>query len=194
MVAASKSASARGDVVAAGGDVLGAAVAQQGGDGVVGRWRRRPREDLLQADEALADAVAQLARGHAGEGHEQEVVEPRPLGDVARGEGGDRVRLARAGAGLEHGDPGRQRAAGVEGADLGGRAHRSSRCSWASRRSQSRWASAAKRPSARTSSKSARRRGRARARGRGPRRRSGPDSHLSAPALRGLPSLATAST
>ena len=44
-------------------------------------------------------------------------LERHALGDVARGERGDRVRLAGAGARLEHGDAGRQRPAEVE---LGG--------------------------------------------------------------------------
>ena len=58
-------------------------------------------------DEPLAHALAQLARGHPGEGHEQEPVERRALGHVARGERRDGVRLAGAGARLEHRDAGR---------------------------------------------------------------------------------------
>ena len=68
------------------------------------RARERARQPLLGADEPLAHALAQLARGHARERHEQQLVERRALGDVARRERGDRVGLAGAGARLEHGD------------------------------------------------------------------------------------------
>ena len=92
------SASSRDDLVAS----LGAAPASAA------------LERLLGADEPLAHAVAQLAGRHARERDEQQLVERRALGDVARRERGDRVRLAGAGARLEHGDAGRQRAADVE--------------------------------------------------------------------------------
>ena len=83
--------------------------------------------------EALAHALAQLAGRHPREGHEQELLERRALGDVARGERGDRERLAGAGARLEHGDAGRQRAADVERPDVGrGAGHRSTTSSQAS--------------------------------------------------------------
>ena len=117
IVAASKSASARASRSRRSRDLLARALGEQ---------PRRPRrrcggapasarvEPLLGADEPLAHALAQLAGRHAREGDEQQLVERRALGDVARGERGDRVRLAGAGARLEHGDAGRQRAADVE--------------------------------------------------------------------------------
>ena len=54
------------------------------------------------------------------------------VGHVARGQRGDRVRLAGAGAGLEHGHAGRQRAADVERAGRSQVAHRSISSSCAS--------------------------------------------------------------
>ena len=91
-----------------------------------GRAGQRAVEPLLGADQPLADALPELAGGHAREGHEQELLERRALGDVARGERGDGERLAGARARLEDGDPGRQRAADVERLDVGGEAaHRS---------------------------------------------------------------------
>jgi hypothetical protein len=44
----------------------------------------------LGADEPLADAVAQLGRRRACEGDDEELVERDAVGDVARGEAGDR--------------------------------------------------------------------------------------------------------
>ena len=75
-------------------------------------------------DQPLADALAQLAGGHAREGDHQDLLERDALGHVAGGERGDRERLAGARARLEHGHAGRERAADVEG--LG---HRCSTCS-----------------------------------------------------------------
>ena len=54
-------------------------------------------------DQPLAHALAQLAGRHPREGDEQQLVQRRALGDVARGQRGDRERLAGAGARLEHG-------------------------------------------------------------------------------------------
>ncbi len=93
---------------------------------------QRALEPVLGADQALADAIAQLAGRHARERHEQQVLQAHPVGDVAGGERGDRERLAGARAGLEHGDAAGQRAADVERAALCGRAHRSSSRSQAS--------------------------------------------------------------
>lgn len=110
------------------------------------RARRRERVDGGQrrvqrgarAREPLAHAVAQLARGEAGERDEQQLVQAGDaLGDVARGERGDGVGLAGAGAGLQHRHALRQRAADVE---LPGGAHRSLTSSTASSRSHSRCA------------------------------------------------------
>ena len=85
---------------------------------VVGRRAGRRCAAAVQAgldvDEALADPRSQLSGGHPPERHEQHALERRALGDVAGGEGGDRERLAGAGAGLEQGDARRQRAAHVE--------------------------------------------------------------------------------
>ena len=68
----------------------------------------------LDLDQALADAFAQLAGGQPREGHQQHPLERRALGDIARRERRDRVRLAGAGTRLEQGHPGRERAADVE--------------------------------------------------------------------------------
>ena len=76
-----------------------------------GEHAREPRSALT---EPLAHALAQLAGRHPREGHEQQLVERHALGDVARGQRGDRVRLAGARARLEHGHAGRQRPADVE--------------------------------------------------------------------------------
>ena len=75
------------------------------------RAGRTPSEPLLGVHEPLAHAVAQLAGRHPRERHEQDLVQRRALGDVARRQRGDRERLAGARARLEHGDAGRQRAA-----------------------------------------------------------------------------------
>ena len=99
----------------------------------------RARQPALGRDEPLAHAVAQLAGRHPREGDEQQVLEPDALGDVAGRERGDRVRLAGAGAGLEDGHAGRQRAADVEAA------HRISVRSCATRPPHSRFASWPKR-------------------------------------------------
>ncbi len=80
------------------------------------------------ADHALTNPVTEFAGGHAGEGDEQQFFERGDtLGDVAGGQGGDGERLARSGAGLEHGHPHRQRPQYIEGL------HRMwSSCSWSS--------------------------------------------------------------
>ena len=117
IVAASKSASARGEPLApharppSSVPVASSATTSSVGGGA----RQRAVERLLGADQPLAHALAQLAGRHAREGDEQQLVERRALGDVARGERGDRVRLAGARARLEHGHAGRQRPADVEG-------------------------------------------------------------------------------
>ena len=111
--AASRSRRTR-DLVGAGRRRASCTTSSSGG-GAPASTRASP---LLGLHEPLADALAQLARGHAREGDEQELVERVALGDVARGERGDRVRLAGAGARLEHGHAGRQRAADVEAARI----------------------------------------------------------------------------
>ena len=105
-----------------------------------GRPREVVREPLLGVHEPLADAVAQLAGRHAGERHEQDLIQRRALGDVARGERGDRERLAGAGAGLEHGDAFGQRACEAERLRGLGAAHRSVSSSCAKRSSHMRCA------------------------------------------------------
>ena len=79
---------------------------QQGHDRVavrVGRASEDCRQRLLASDEPLADAVAELAGRHPRERDQQQPVERRALGHVASGQRRDRVRLAGARAGLEHG-------------------------------------------------------------------------------------------
>ena len=66
------------------------------------------------AHQPLAHAVAQLAGRHPREGDQQQLVQRHALGDVARRQRRDRVRLAGPGARLEHRDARRQRAADVE--------------------------------------------------------------------------------
>ena len=63
-----------------------------------------PQEALLGAHQPLPHPVPQLAGGHAGERHHQQLVERGAVGHVAGGEGGDGEGLARPGAGLEDGD------------------------------------------------------------------------------------------
>ncbi len=107
-----------GQVAPAGLDLFGRAGGQQGQDAVVGgrgHAGQGPGQPVLGGDQAPADAVTQLAGGHAGEGDEQEVLEPGALGHVAGGQAGDGEGLAGAGAGLEHRDPGGQGPAHVEG-------------------------------------------------------------------------------
>ncbi len=66
--------------------------------------------------QAVAHALAELARRHAGEGDDEEPVDGQDaLGDVARGQGGDGERLARPGAGLQQRHPKGELAADVEG-------------------------------------------------------------------------------
>ncbi len=122
-------------------DRFAAALAQQAQHRVLGRRRdagQRPAEPLLGAHQPLAHAVAQLARGHAGEGDHQQLLQRRTLGDEPRGEGRDGERLAGAGAGLQHGHARWQRPARIEGRDA--LVHASSTASAASRGSHSRWA------------------------------------------------------
>ena len=76
--------------------------------------RRRPSRPASAVDEPFADALAQLARGHARERDQQELIQRHAVGDVARGERGDGERLAGARTRLEHGHAGRQRPADVE--------------------------------------------------------------------------------
>jgi hypothetical protein len=73
------------------------------------------REAFGAAHEALTHALAKLPRRHAGEGDDEEAVERHAVGDIPGGEGGDRVRLAGAGARLEQRHPTRERPAHVEG-------------------------------------------------------------------------------
>ncbi len=108
---------------------------QQGHDRIavrVGRAGEDRRQRLLAPDQPLADAVPQLARGHPRERDQQQPVERRSLGHVARGQRGDRVGLAGPGARLEHRHARGQRAADVE---VGIRRHGGHRSSTASRAS-----------------------------------------------------------
>jgi hypothetical protein len=122
-------------------DLGGRRVGEQREHAVAAVGRRagqRKVEALLGGDEALADAVAQLGGGHAREGHDQHLVERDARRDVARGQAGDRERLAGAGARLEHGDALGQWPADVERRRLDRRAHRSSISSTSSRSVHSR--------------------------------------------------------
>ena len=92
-------------------DLLPGRIRQQPHDIVGGRAQPQL---ALGADQPLAHAVAQLARGHPRERDQQQPVQRHALGHVARGQRRDRVRLAGPRAGLEHGDAGRKRAADVE--------------------------------------------------------------------------------
>ena len=110
IVAASKSASGGGDAGVPPDQFVGRHGGEEREHLVGGRRRDAVHRGLqpgLGGDEALADARAQLAGGHPPERHEQHAVERRALGDVPGGEGGDRERLAGAGARLEQGDAGR---------------------------------------------------------------------------------------
>ncbi len=80
-----------------------------GGD--AGACRRQRLGGLQQS---LSHPLAQLARRHAGEGHDQQAVECQPVGHVAGGQGGDREGLARSGARLQQGHPRRERPAELE--------------------------------------------------------------------------------
>jgi hypothetical protein len=112
-----------GEALAPLGDLIPRALRQQRDDPVLwGRARQRAVESLLGADEALADALPELAGGHAREGHEQELLERRAFGDVAGRERGMVNVFPVPALGLEDGDPGRQRAADVERLDVGGHA------------------------------------------------------------------------
>ena len=113
--------------------------------------RQHRAERPLGAHQPLADALAQLAGRHPRERDEQQVVERRAVRDVARRERGDRVRLAGAGARLEHGDPARQRPADVERLAVGEQAHASRTSSRRSSPSHSRRAQRPKRVGSRSS-------------------------------------------
>jgi len=98
-------------------DDLARALGEQFDDGVgiVGGHAGQGRTQAkLDADQALADPFPQLAGGHPREGDQQQPIEWGALGDVARRECRDRVRLAGPGAGLEHGHPGGEGPAYVE--------------------------------------------------------------------------------
>ena len=78
----------------------------------VGRFE----DAVAGGDQAFADPLAQLAGRLPAEADDEQLVHRRhALGDVAGDQGGDRVRLAGARAGLEHGRAGRQRPEQVEG-------------------------------------------------------------------------------
>ncbi len=124
------------EIAMARADLCGRSAGEQRHDLVeVGRRRagEAAGEALLGVDEALADAVAQLAGRHARERHEQDLVKRRALGDVARGERGDGERLAGPRARLEHRDAGRQRSPEVKRRGSADAAHRSITSSTASR-------------------------------------------------------------
>ena len=79
----------------------------------------RPGQDVHQAvvggDETVAHALAQFSRGHPGERDDQEAVDRRPaLGDVARGQRGDREGLPGSGTRLEQGHATGQRPTDLE--------------------------------------------------------------------------------
>ena len=116
IVAASKSASARASRVAARLDLLARARR---------RAAARPRRVAARARERAASSRSAATSRSRTRSRSSPVairvnvtssscVERRALGDVARRQRGDRVRLAGAGARLEHGDAGRQRPADVE--------------------------------------------------------------------------------
>ena len=130
MVAASKSASATREPVAADAYLVGRAGGQELHDLVVGGGLavEHARESLLGLQEPLADAFAQLARGQAREGHEEDLVQRDAGRHVPGRERGDRVRLAGPRARLEDGHPCGEWTADVEAAGL---AHRVSTFSWA---------------------------------------------------------------
>ena len=94
-----------------------------------------------RSHQAVAHPLAQLARGHAREGDDEEPVDGEDsLGDVARGEGGNGERLASPRAGLQQRHPTRQISTHVEGlrSRMGRHRHRrpahcSTTCSWSSR-------------------------------------------------------------
>jgi len=96
-----------------------------GGDRIQSRSGQDRGELLLAIDQPLAHAVAQLTGGDPRERDQQQPIERRPLGDIARGQGSDRVRLAGAGARLEHGDARGERAAQVELGEVLDHRHRS---------------------------------------------------------------------
>ena len=103
--------------VAAQADLLGRARRQQRHHGVgPGVWGagEDPRQLLFAPDQSLPHPVTELAGRHPRERDQQQPVERRALGDVARGERGDRVRLAGSGARLEHNRARRERTAQVE--------------------------------------------------------------------------------
>ena len=80
-----------------------------GGAGQRGGQGRRPRPP------AGPGPAAELVGGHPAEGDQHQLAQLDPsLGQIAGGQGGDRVRLARAGAGLQHRGSRRQRTAEVE--------------------------------------------------------------------------------
>ena len=99
------------------GQLVAADAGQQGDDLVVGRRSgagQAGAEAALRLDELLAHPRPQFSGRHPPERDQQHVLQRRALGDVAGGEGGDRERLARPGAGLEQRHARRQRAAHVE--------------------------------------------------------------------------------
>ena len=123
--------------------LLGRTVGQQLGDVVV--WvgleaTEGGRQRFGGTEEPVADPFAQLARGHAGERHDEQPVERQTGRDVAGGKGGDGERLAGSGAGFEQGDAAWEATADVEGLRRRPRRrrHESTSCSCSSRPSQSR--------------------------------------------------------
>ena len=88
-------------------DLGGRAGGQQPQHVVVPGWLLTggdPQQALLGAHQPLPHPVPQLAGGHTGKRHHQQLVERSAVGHVAGGEGGDGEGLARPGAGLEDGD------------------------------------------------------------------------------------------
>ena len=94
------------------------AALEQMRDHLVVADQRRIVESRYRVDDLAAHPVAQLLGRRAAERDQQHLVERRlALGDVARDQTGQRERLARARAGLQHGGRagGGQRTEKVEG-------------------------------------------------------------------------------
>src|SRR5262249_28779810 len=119
-------------------DLAAVAARQQLDDRVVARVAAAENalETVLGADQALAYAVAQLARREDRERDQQQLLERDAAGDVARRQRRDRVRLAGAGARLEYGHAGRQLAADVELARRGDHSSLTCSCSHSPRHSR----------------------------------------------------------
>ena len=96
------------------------------------------RQPGLENHQPLAHPQPQLVGGHPTEGDQHQLVEgDHPLGQVSRSERGDGVGLPRAGAGLQHCCPLRQRSGDVElGDQRGHRAASAISRGWKTRRAR----------------------------------------------------------